>query len=132
MHYILHGSIRRAGKQVWFNARLIDAATGSHLWAERYDGQLGDIFDLQDDVIGNILSALSLRGRGRASPRARQQQTGSPEAYDYFLHGRNRFFLYASKNDNRKARELYQKAIELDPDLPWPMPCSPGPSPLKR
>ncbi|MGB5473082.1 MAG: tetratricopeptide repeat protein [Gammaproteobacteria bacterium] len=116
VHYILHGSIRRAGKHMWFNARLIDAATGSYLWAERYEGYVGDIFDLQDDVIGNILSALSVRGDDEERSAARLRQTGSPEAYEYFLHGRNRFFLYASKDDNRKARELYQKAIELDPD----------------
>jgi TolB-like protein/DNA-binding winged helix-turn-helix (wHTH) protein/Tfp pilus assembly protein PilF len=117
VHYILHGSIRRAGEQIWFNAQLIDATTESHLWAERYDGHLGNVFALQDDIVGNILSALSIRGSMEESAGDRQQETGSQEAYDYFLHGRNRFFLYASKDDNRKARELYQKAIELDPDF---------------
>ena len=117
VRYILHGSIRRAGEQIWFNAQLIDATTEGHLWAERYDGHLGNVFALQDDIVGNILSALSIRGGMEESAGVRQQETGSPEAYDYFLHGRNRFFLYASKDDNRKARELYQKAIELDPDF---------------
>lgn len=117
VRYILHGSIRRAGEQLWFNAQLIDAHTEHHLWAERYDGQLGNVFALQDDIVANILSALSISGGMEESARVRQQETGSPEAYDYFLHGRNRFFQYASKDDNRKARELYQKAIELDPDF---------------
>ncbi|MCB1753157.1 MAG: tetratricopeptide repeat protein [Gammaproteobacteria bacterium] len=117
VRYILHGSIRRAGERLWFNARLMDAATGSLLWADRYEGRLSDLLDLQNDVIGNTLSALRI-DRNAAEARAlRRRQTGSPEAYDYFLHGRNRFFLYASKDENRKARELYRKALDLDPDF---------------
>ncbi len=117
VRYILHGSIRRTGEEIGFNAQLIDANTGRHLWAERYNGLLGNVFDLQDDVVGNIVSALSIKGGMHESPGARRQETGSSAAYEYFLHGRNRFFLYASKDDNRKARELYQRAIELDPDF---------------
>lgn len=117
VRYILHGSIRRAGEQIWFNAQLVDATTGSHLWADQYDGQLSDVFELQDNVIGNILSTLSIRSDTEDSSGAGRQEMGSPEAYDYFLHGRNRFFLYANKKDNRKARELYEIAIELDPDF---------------
>lgn len=116
VRYILHGSIRRAGEQMWINAQLVDATTGGHLWADRYDGRLDDVFELQDNVAGNIFSALSVRNDMNESTGARRQETGSPEAYDYFLHGRNRFFLYASREDNRKARQLYEKAIELDPD----------------
>ena len=117
VRYILHGSIRRAGEQIWFNAQLVDGTTGGHLWADRYDGKLSDVFVLQDDVIGNILSALSVK-RGMEDPLvAQRRETGSPEAYDYFLLGRNRFFLYANKEDNRKARELYEKAIQLDPSF---------------
>jgi adenylate cyclase len=115
VRYILHGSIRRAGEQIWFNARLVDATTGGHLWADRYDGKLSDVFELQDDLIGNILSALSTKRGIENPPVTQRQETGSPEAYDYFLLGRNRFFLYANKEDNRKARELYAKAIQLDP-----------------
>lgn len=115
VRYILHGSIRRANEQLWVNAQLIDATTSSHLWAERYDARLGSVFDLQDDIIDKILSALSIQKDMENLQDSRQHETSSTEAYDYFLHGRNRFFLYASKEDNRKARVLYQKAIELDP-----------------
>ena len=117
VRYILHGSIRRAGEQMWFNAQLVDATTNGHLWADRYDGKLSDVFELQDNLIGNILSALSIKRDIENPPVTQRQETGSPEAYDYFLLGRNRFFLYANKEDNRKARELYAKAIQLDPSF---------------
>ena len=117
VRYILHGSIRRAGEETGFNAQLIDATTGSHLWAQRYDGPLSNVFELQGDVVGNIISALSIKKGMDEAPGVRRQETGSAEAYKYFLHARNRFFLYASKDENRKARELYQKAIALDPDF---------------
>jgi len=117
VRYVLHGSIRRAGERVRFNAQLVDTASGSHLWAEHYDGKVNDIFKLQEAVIHKILSAMEKRTGSAGQTGLRREETSSPEAYDYFLHGRNRFFLYASREDNRKARELYLKAIELDPDF---------------
>lgn len=117
VRYILSGSVRRAGEKLRLNAQLTDTGTGSHLWAEHYDGVLSDVFSLQDRIAGQIVSALAVRIGPDAPPDRPRQEKASPEAYDYFLHGRNRFFLYASKEENRKARELYQKAIDLDPDF---------------
>ena len=117
VRYVLHGSIRRAGERVRFNAQLVDTASGSHRWAEHYDGKLNEIFELQETVIHNIYSAMASSTDSEEQARQRREETRSPEAYDYFLHGRNRFFLYASRDENRKARELYQKALELDPDF---------------
>jgi len=102
---------------VRFNAQLVDTASGSHRWAEHYDGKLNEIFELQETVIHNIYSAMASSTDSEEQARQRREETRSPEAYDYFLHGRNRFFLYASRDENRKARELYQKALELDPDF---------------
>jgi adenylate cyclase len=115
VRYILSGSVRRAGERLRLNAQLTDTRTGSSLWAEHYDGTLADVFGLQDQISRQIVAALSrtLGTGGGLSPMRRD--TASPEAYDAFLHGRNRFFLYANKEENRKARDLYQKAIELDP-----------------
>jgi hypothetical protein len=70
---------------------LIDATTGSHLWAQRYDGLLSNVFELQDDVVGNIISALSINKGMDESPGLRRQETGSAQACNYFLHARNRF-----------------------------------------
>lgn len=116
VRYVLHGSVRRAGERIRLNVQLIDTTSGSHLWAERYDGKLHDVFKLQDDITRRILAALVTR-IGAAQQSGRQRRASSPEAYDFFLHGRNRFFQYASKQDNAKARELYRQTLELDPDF---------------
>ena len=85
--YVLEGSVRRAGDQVRINAQLIDAQTGGHLWAERYDGSLNDVFSLQDQVTQNIVTALAISlTAGEEADRA-QLETASAEAYDAFLRG---------------------------------------------
>jgi len=116
VRYILHGSVRRAGEQIRLNARLTDAASGRHLWAERYDGTLNNVFALQDEITRRILAALPASMHTGDPPDAPGRKTSSATAYDYFLLGRNRFFRYASREENRKARELYRQAIALDPE----------------
>ena len=115
VRYILSGSVRRVGDRLRLNVQLTDTATDSHLWAEHYDGRLSDVFALQDEVVGRIVSALASRIGPGAQVGRKRQKTVIPQAYDYFLLGRNSFFRYASKDENRKARELYAKAIDLDP-----------------
>jgi adenylate cyclase len=117
VRYIVHGSVRRADQRVRFNVQLVDAATGTHLWADQYDGKVGDLFKLQDDITQRIESTLAAGSAAREESGTRQIETSSLDAYDYFLHGRNHFFRFASKEENRKARELYQKAVDLDPDF---------------
>lgn len=114
VRYVLEGSVRRAAMEVRINAQLIDAATGKHLWADRYDGRVDNIFALQDKITQQIVSALALRLTPADRERVARQDTNSPEAYEYFLRGREQFFRY-SKDGNQMAKRLYEKAIERDP-----------------
>lgn len=117
VHYILHGSVRQADEKLRLNAQLILADDGRILWADNFNGKLGNVFALQDKITDKIITSLA---SGMSAHRNDTGSVTSPvdfEAYDYFLHGRNRFFRYASKEDNQKARELYKKAIELDDDF---------------
>ncbi|MCK5487907.1 MAG: adenylate/guanylate cyclase domain-containing protein, partial [Desulfobacterales bacterium] len=87
VRYVLEGSVRRAGDQVRINAQLIDATTGGHLWAERYDGSLADVFALQDRVTRQIVSALAVNLTARERTLHARSETRVPEAYDAFLRG---------------------------------------------
>jgi TolB-like protein/class 3 adenylate cyclase len=114
VRYVLEGSVRKAGNKVRITGQLIDASTGAHLWAERFDGGLEDIFDLQDQVTASVVGAIAPRLEQAEIERARRKPTESLDAYDYFLRG-----LAASrqwtKEGNNEALPLYYKAIELDP-----------------
>lgn len=111
VRYVLEGSVRRDGEQVRVNAQLIDATTGRHLWAERYDGAVGDVFTLQDKVTQNIVSALEVKLP--AGEHEMRKYTESLEAYDYFLRGRAHF-ARRSKDENAEAHNLFRKTIEVD------------------
>jgi adenylate cyclase len=114
VRYVIEGSVRRAGDEVRINVQLVDAATGNQQWAQRYDGSLGDIFALQEQVAGAVVNALSLRltaGEQRALAR---HETASLEAYDAFLRGWERYRL-ASPDELAKAIPHFEQAIELDP-----------------
>ena len=119
VRYVLEGSVRRLGERVRINAQLIDATTGGHLWAERFDRELKDIFALQDEVVGRIVAALKVHlteGERRGLAR---QYTNSVQAYDVFLRGVREFAL-RSKEGNDDARALFAKSIELDPEFVHP------------
>jgi TolB-like protein len=111
VRYIVEGSVRRASARVRINAQLIDAGTGNHLWAERYDRDMADIFVVQDEVVGKIVSALA--GTLPSAPAPPRRRTTNLEAYDLFVRGRSLAML--SLQDTRAARPLLRKAIELDP-----------------
>ncbi|MCH8112221.1 MAG: adenylate/guanylate cyclase domain-containing protein [Proteobacteria bacterium] len=115
VRYVLEGSVRRVGDQVRINAQLIDATTGGHLWADRFDRDLGDIFKLQDEVIGNIVSALAveLTDKEKAGRKTREQ-AGNLQAHEYFLRGKQHLGRFTTK-DTANAKEWFEKAIELDP-----------------
>ena len=114
VRYVVHGSVRRVGKRVRINAQLTDVLTGKHLWAERYDEEIQDIFRLQDQITQKIVATLALK----LSPAERQylvqRNTESIPAYETFLRGTEQFFRYA-RESNREARKLFTKAVELDP-----------------
>jgi len=114
VRYLLHGSVRRAGGRVRINAQLMDAANGKQLWAERYDGDATDLFDLQDRITRQIVASLAVRLTDAERRRLAIKDTGSPAAYDAFLRGEERFFRYA-RTSNREARALFERAVALDP-----------------
>jgi len=114
VRYVLEGSVRKAGNRVRIAAQLIDGATGGHLWAERYDRDLTDIFAVQDEVTREIVSALALKLTKGERRRIERRGTDNLEAYDYFLRGRQ-LQWQRSKEANQEARPLLERAIELDP-----------------
>jgi len=117
VQYILEGSVQRSNNRVRVIAQLIDAMTGHHLWAQQYDRQWEDIFALQDDITQHIISNIgSFEGPLEKATRAQIKQKAPSDlrAYDYLLLGRERFFL-VTKEGNAKARELFQKSVELEP-----------------
>ncbi len=114
VRYVLEGSVRRAGDQIRINAQLIDATTGGHVWAERYDSSLTDVFALQDKITQNIATALAVNLTAGEQERQTLQETDSPEAYDAFLRGWTHYRLN-TRDDFAKAVPYLEKAIELDP-----------------
>jgi adenylate cyclase len=114
VRYVLEGSVRKSGARVRITAQLIDATTGGHLWAERFDRDLTDIFAVQDDVTTHIVAALALNlSRGdRQSIVA--ERTDNQEAHECFLRGRELWWAFSSEA-NREAEALLRRATELDP-----------------
>jgi adenylate cyclase len=115
VRYVLEGSVRKGGGRVRITAQLIDATTGHHLWAERFDRDLADIFEVQDEVTGRIVATLAGKLVESERRRARSDRTENLEAYDCVLRGRELWERFTPEA-NREARRLYEKAIELDPD----------------
>ncbi|MCP4409082.1 MAG: hypothetical protein GY807_15260 [Gammaproteobacteria bacterium] len=91
VRFLVHGSVRRVGDQVRINAQLIDATTGGHLWAERYDSQMGRVFELQDKITQKIISSLTARVMTGERQDLGRPLTNNVQAYDYFHYGRHRF-----------------------------------------
>jgi len=116
VRYVLEGSIRKASNRVRITAQLLDAITGHHLWAERYDRPLTDIFALQDEVTQKIVAALAVRLTEGEQERLVRKNTDNLEAYDSFLRGME-YFLRYTKEANAQARQMFERAIELDPQF---------------
>jgi TolB-like protein/class 3 adenylate cyclase/3-mercaptopyruvate sulfurtransferase SseA len=114
VRYVLEGSVRRAGDQVRINAQLIDATTGGHLWAERYDGTLEDIFDLQDKVTEQIVAALAVSLTGEELAQQTRHATENAAAHDAYLQGWARYKLLTPK-DLAEAVPFFEEALRLDP-----------------
>ena len=114
VRHVLEGSVRKSGNRVRITAQLIDATSGGHLWAERFDRDLTDIFAVQDDVTQQIVGALAVNLTEGDRQRLATEHTGNMEAYDYFLRGRE-LWHRLTKETNIAARDLLQRAIELDP-----------------
>ena len=113
VRYVLEGSVRKVLNQVRINAQLIDAGTGHHLWAERYDGKMDDIFALQDRITQKIVAALAVKLTLGEQEQSAMKAPNSIEAYDAFLQGWE-FYLRQTPDDFAKALPYFQRAIELD------------------
>jgi adenylate cyclase len=122
VRYILNGSVRAAGGRIRINSRLIDTTSGGQIWAERFDREMGDIFALQDDVTGKIVSALALQltpeEKGRLAAPGRET---TPEAYDLYLRGVEALRRYGPESIEApesilQARSYFLKALTIDPD----------------
>jgi len=116
VRYVLEGSVRKVDNRVRINAQLIDATTGGHLWAERYDRHYTDIFELQDEVIGKIVSALTVKLTGAEQAQLARRPTDNLEAYDYYLRAERD--VYSEDYSLLSfTLSMYEKAIALDPNF---------------
>jgi len=115
VRYVLEGGVRKAGDRIRITAQLIDAITGRHLWAERYDGQIGDVFALQDKVTRNIVAALAVKLTSGEQELVAKRGTESVAAYEAFLQGREHYRRH-TRTDTAKAVTYLQRAIEFDPN----------------
>jgi adenylate cyclase len=111
VRYLLEGSVRRSGNQIRVNAQLIDAATDAHLWAERFNGDMGDLFALQNEVTSRIAVALNLELLGAEAARP----TERPDVLEYILRGRAAWNKPPSRDRDAEVISLYEHALALDP-----------------
>ncbi|WP_095083944.1 adenylate/guanylate cyclase domain-containing protein [Mesorhizobium sophorae] len=116
VRHVLEGSVRKSGNRVRITAQLIDATSGGHLWAERFDRELTDIFAVQDDVTQQIVGALALNLTEGDRQRLAPEHPRNAEAYDCFLRGRE-LWHRLTKETNVAARDVLQRAIDLDPNF---------------
>ena len=113
--YVLEGSVRKGGKRVRINAQLIDAVSGQHIWAERYDRDLDDIFEVQDDITANIVGRTAPEIWRAEGERVRHHNVAQLDAWDLILRARAAYNL-ATKEGFEQAEELCRRAIEQDPN----------------
>ena len=119
VRYVLEGSVRRGGDRIRITAQLIEAATGVHCWAERYDRKLEGIFAVQDEVVGTIAGILAAHVRRAETERTRSKPPNSWQAYDYYLQGADcygTFTVSFSAEDLSEARRLLQQSLAIDPN----------------
>ena len=111
--YVLGGTLRRAGNRLRINAQLVDTVRGFPVWAERYDREMKDVFDVQEEIARNIAQALRITLTPQEENGIGNKPTENAEAYDYLLRGRN----YRRMGNLEFAMQMYERAIELDPDF---------------
>src|SRR5215831_5405358 len=117
--YVLEGSVRRSGDRIRITAQLIDAETGAHRWAERYDRELHDVFAVQDEVARTIVAILAAHVNRAETERALLKPPAAWEAYDYYLRGAEAFLLHVDKRTKAslyEARRLLEQSLAIDPD----------------
>ena len=112
--YLVDGSVRKSGSRVRISAQLIDGTSGRHIWVDRFDRELTDIFALQDEITHTIVEQLKVKLLPRERQAIAQAPTSSVEAYHFYLQGRE-FFHRGTKADYDRAKAMFAKAIALDP-----------------
>src|SRR5262249_48144961 len=116
--YLLEGSVRRSGDRIRITAQLVDAVTGAHRWAERYDRELHDVFAVQDEVVRAIVAILAAHVKRAETERALLKPPAAWEAYEYYLRGAEAFFLHRSRRTKASlydARRLLEQSLVIDP-----------------
>ena len=116
VRYVLEGSVRKAGNRVRVTGQLIDAASGAHIWADRFDRDLTDIFAVQDELTREIIAALKVKLTLGKKEWLMRRNTIDGEAYDFFLRGRERAWL-TTRSGNVEARSLLGRAVAINPDF---------------
>jgi adenylate cyclase len=116
VRYVLEGSVRRANEKIRITAQLIDALTGNHVWADRYDRDVEDIFSVQSEVAQQVAKALAVTLKANENERLFQEYTTNIDAYDVFLKAR-RTVDKPSKNNILRGEQLFKRVIELDPNF---------------
>lgn len=111
---ILEGSVRKSGNRLRITAQLIDAADGYHLWSERYDREMKDIFDVQDEITLAVVDALKVKLFGEEQDAVLKRHTRNPEAHEFYLRGLF-YFNRFTPDDFQKASESFRRAIAIDP-----------------
>jgi len=114
VRYVLEGSVRKAGSRVRITGQLVDAATGVHIWADRFDGALEDVFEMQDRVTVGVVSAMEPNIRLAEIERAERKPPQSLQAYDLVLRALPRFYSY-TREGHAEASRLFGRATEIDP-----------------
>lgn len=117
VHYVLEGTLQRAGARLRINVKLIDALSGLSMWAERYDRQYADLFAIQDDVTGKIISALAVELSDGERSQIERIPSDNLEAYDYYMRAEHEGLIYSDVDTYRRTLSYYQKAIDLDPNF---------------
>jgi TolB-like protein/class 3 adenylate cyclase len=115
VRYVLEGSVRKAGNRVRITGQLIDATTGAHLWADRFEGSLENVFELQDQVASGVVGAIDPKLREAEMARSKRKPPANLDAYDCFLRAYALVYQWTNESNEEALRLLY-KAIELDPD----------------
>ena len=116
VRYVLEGGVRKAANRVRVTGQLIDASTGAHLWGDRFEGALEDIFDLQDQVTTSVVGAIAPQLEQAEIERAKRKPTENLDAYDYYLRGMASYYR-RTREAITEALPLFYKAIALDPDF---------------
>ena len=114
VRYVLEGSVRKAGNRVRITGQLIDTATGTHIWADRFDGSLDDVFELQDQIASSVVGAIEPRLRQSEIERASRKPTESLDAYDFYLRALAQFHRYTDEGF-AETLTLLQRALAIDP-----------------